>query len=445
MTAPLAKRRIAAAAGAVALVFAIGGLGLLAGRGGPAATPSAAATSASPFESTASPILVAMATLSDPPSPPGSGFTPIDMFATSDDPSPTPSLSASQTPAGPTFHSTDAPYHPSSARPIPAQSFDWLTAKAAGRIALVDGRTVVLGPSVDPLLMPGTGQPVPSAHSLDSSWTRWIVEPPGRGTDEKGTSYTDRSYWAMCGPGSSTVTLYYWQGATGHPNVTGTAGWYVDPYAAEGAPWPSPGPVVAASSGGEPLGTYWSGSDDVSGFTAHARGFLMYMATQSQPPTWRATGIAVWADDQGAPYYPTRGASLENIQTGVNWEISGRNPNDWAEAWYGMVNRYDPRLARDLQVAVMLDVGRDGVPVVAAVDTFDLPNWQDGAATPHIRHAVTIVGYDNTANPPTFSYIDTCGTACNGRSSNENGRVHVIAQSQMAAAVDDAVGIGFSW
>ena len=93
----------------------------------------------------------------------------------------------------------------------------------------------------------------------------------------------------------------------------------------------------------------------------------------------------------------------------------------------------------------MLDVGRDGVPVVAAVDTFDLPNWQAGSATPHIRHAVSIVGYDNAANPPTFTYIDTCGAACNPRSGNENGGIHVIAQSAMVAAIQDSVGIGFSW
>lgn len=440
MKTPLATRRVAAAAVAVAFLLAIGGLGLIAGRGDVSVTPSAAATGSSPFGPTASPVAVAVATPSDAASPPGSGFVPIDMFATPGPPSPKPSRAS----AGPTYHSTDAPFHPSSARPIPTQSNEWLRAKAAGRFAIVDGRTVLLGPTVDPLLMPATGEPIPAAKTLDLSWTRWIVEPPGYGTDEKGTRYTDTSYWNLCGAGASAVTLYYWQRFTGHPDVTGTAGWFLDPYAAEGAPWPSPGPAVAAS-GGKPLGTYWSGSDSVSGFTAHGRGFVMYMAMQSQPPTWRATGIAVWADAEGAPYYPTRGASLEDIQTGANWEISGRDPSHWVDAWYGTVNSYDPTLARDLQVAVMLDVGRDGVPVVAAIDTFDLPNWQDGAATPHTRHAVTIVGYDNTAVPPTFSYIDTCGRSCNARGNNENGRIHVIAQSQMVAAIDDAVGIGFSW
>jgi hypothetical protein len=58
---------------------------------------------------------------------------------------------------------------------------------------------------------------------------------------------------------------------------------------------------------------------------------------------------------------------------------------------------------------------------------------------------VTIVGYDNTADPPTFTYIDTCGRTCNARGGNQNGQIHVIAQSAMVAAIQDAVGIGFSW
>jgi hypothetical protein len=448
MTAPLKTRRLAAVAGAVAFLFAIGGLALLARSGDPSGIPGAtglsgetgvsdaSAAGSSLFFSSSPPAPVATGTASDPASPAGSGFVPIDMFATPPPPA--------EAPSRPSYNSTDKPFHPSPARPFTDQSVDWLTLKAAGRVALIDGRTVILSATENPLLMPATGVPVPAAHSLDTSWTRWIVEPPGRGKDEKGNRYTDRSYWNLCGPGATTVTLYYWQRLTGHPNVTGTAGYFLDPYAAEGASWPSPGPLVAYSKG-KPIGTYWSGSDGVSGFTAHGRGFVMYMATKSQPPTWRATGIAVWADDKKAAYYPTRGASLDAIEAGINWEASGRNPDSWFDSWYGTVNTFDPTLARDLQVAVMLDVGRDGVPLVAGVDTFDLPNWQAGATTPHTRHAVAIVAYNNTANPPTFSYIDTCGHSCNPRSGNKNGQVHVIAQSKMVAALQDAVGMGVTW
>jgi len=85
------------------------------------------------------------------------------------------------------------------------------------------------------------------------------------------------------------------------------------------------------------------------------------------------------------------------------------------------------------------------VPVVAMVDTFNLPNWQAGAATPHIRHAISIVGYDNAANPPTFTYTETCGRACNRRGGNQDGDIHVISQADMVLALQNQVGMGFVW
>lgn len=361
---------------------------------------------------------------------PTSGFVPIDVFsgATSNPgPVPFPGFFGSAT-----------------SRPTPMQSDEWLTAKSLGRVTLSGGNVVLLDPAADPTVVAATGKAIPPAKTLNISWTRWIVEPPGSGHDEKGIRYSDLSFWNLCGPGAATVTLYYWQQLTGRPNVTATAGWFLDPYAAEGAAWPSPGPAVAVSNG-KRVGTYWSGSDAVSGFTAHGRGFILYMAMEAQPPTWQSAGIAVFADADGQPLYPTRGASRQNIQTGLNWEISGHNANDWTEAWYAGVSKDDPTLERDLQTAVMLDVGRDGVPVVAAVDTYDLPNWQAGAKTPHTRHAIAIVGYDNTANPPTYSYIDTCGRSCNNRGGNGYGQVHVISQSAMVASILDEVGSGFVW
>jgi hypothetical protein len=65
--------------------------------------------------------------------------------------------------------------------------------------------------------------------------------------------------------------------------------------------------------------------------------------------------------------------------------------------------------------------------------------------TPHTRHAISIVGYDNTANPPTFTYLDTCGRSCNNRGGNQNGQIHVISQAQMVKAITDGNGMGFIW
>jgi len=70
----------------------------------------------------------------------------------------------------------------------------------------------------------------------------------------------------------------------------------------------------------------------------------------------------------------------------------------------------------------MLDVGRDGVPVIAAVDTFDLPNWQAGTNTPHIRHAVSIWA-TTTVQSTTFTYMIRAAPSGNPRSGNGNGQV----------------------
>jgi len=428
------RSRVAVAAFAVSIVLGIAIVATLEMPAAGVASPSAGGSGASVATATDGRSIASL-----PASPsatePGSNFQPIGIFATP----------AAPSHAHPSFQSTDRPWVRSTARPDATQAPDWSLAKAYGRVALFGGKVVTLGRAVDPLLMAGTSVPVAQARTLDTSWSRWIVEPLGSGQDEKGTQYRNLSFWNLCGPGASTVALYYWQQLTGRPNVTGMEGWFLDPYEAQGAPWPNPGPTVAVGADGKRLGTYWSGSDSVNGFTAHGRGFLMYMATQVRPPMWSASGMANWVDSSGQPLYPQLGSSREDIMAGVNWEISGHDQSTWMNAWYQAVDRDDGAFDRDLQVATMLDVGRDGVPVVAAVDTFDLPNWQAGAATPHIRHAISIVGYDNTANPPTYTYLDSCGRNCNGRGSNRNGGIYVIAQSQMIAAMRDEVGIGFIW
>lgn len=364
---------------------------------------------------------------------PGPQITPIDVFAT---PTPRPSKGALPT------DQVDS-YAPR--RPVPAQSVDWLKLKAAGRIALVDGTVVVLPITADPLVNPSTGQRLPTARALETHYARWIVEPLGSGKDAKGNAFSDKNYWNLCEAGATTTALYFWQLQTGHPDVTGTVGYFLDPYQAEGVAWPSPGPSLARGTDGKSIGTYWGGTDSVDGFTAHGRGYLMYVAMAMQPPGWLSKGQPVYADAGGKPLYPTIGAPRSSIEVSLNWEASGHDESGWIDFWYASVMRFEPTAGRDLQMAVTLDIGRDGIPVVVELDTHGLPNWQAGTATPHIRHAVTIVGYDNAASPPTYSYIDTCGRACNGRSDNQNGAVHVIAQSQMVAAMQDTVGSGFLW
>ncbi|MGD0017751.1 MAG: hypothetical protein ABSD62_00710 [Candidatus Limnocylindrales bacterium] len=436
----IGRRFVPVGAAALLVVLAGGALfvGLRDGGGEEAAaSPTAQIATGSPTASAgfASPPAgpTATATEAPTPTPAVSTFQPLDVFAMPTAPPPKGALP------------TDQVDSPAPRRPVPAQSPEWLGLKAAGRIALVDGKPVVLDAGADPLVNPATGAPVPAARTLDTAYARWIIEPLGYGKDAKGNNFSDRNLWNLCEPGATTAALYYWQQLTGHPNVTGTAGYFLDPYAAEGVAWPAPGPTVARSSGGARIGTYWSGSDRLNGYTAHARGYIMYLGMVVQPPGWQSQGIAVYADASGRPLYPTIGAPRTNIQVALNWEASGHEAQGWAEFWYASVMRFEPTAARDLQIAVTLDVGRDSVPVVVELDTHDLPNWQAGSKTPHIRHAVTIVGYDNAAKPPTFTYIDTCGRGCNSRAGNTNGQLHVVAQSQMLVAMQDSVGSGFVW
>jgi hypothetical protein len=325
------------------------------------------------------------------------------------------------------------------------QSPNWLELKAGGRVALEDGKVVVLPASADPLQQPGSGKLLPSAYVLDVAWTSRVVEPPARGSDEKGNRYSDLSYWNLCSPGAATVALYYWQQLVGRPNVTGTAGYFLDPYAAAGVAWPSPGPTVARSSSGARLGTYWSARDTLSGYVANGRGFIMFMAMNVQPRGWLATGIDTFSTPGGGAQYPTRGASPRGIGVALNWEIAAPDAASWADTWYAYVTKGDPTLARDLAEAVRMDVGRDHVAVVAAVDTRELPNWQAGSATPHTRHAIAIVGYNDAASPPTYTYLDTCGRGCNGRAGNTNGGTHTVSQVAMVQALLDNSGSGFAW
>jgi hypothetical protein len=438
--ASLVHRRWPAVAGVAALLIAVSGAAILASArpaSGPSSTTSpglAIGSAVLAGSDTADESIVSVGSTADPtPLATGPSISPLNLFVS---PSPAPKHGA---------QATDPAFAQDAHRPTTPQSMEWLLAKAAGRVALVGPNVTDLGAGANPLVDPVTYVPIPAARTLDTSWTRWVVEPTGSGRDAKDNRYSNLNYWNLCSPGSVTVALWYWQRLTGGPDVTGTAGWFVEPYVTEAGGWPSPGPTEPRSADGSRLGTFWGPSDRVNGFTANGRGFLMYLATATRPPTWTSTGMVVYANASGEALYPTRGGPRSNIVSALNWEASGRDVSSWAETWYASVIRPDPALARDLSLAVTLDVGRDGVPVVAVLDTHGLPNWQAGSATPHIRHAVAIVGYDNAANPPTFTYIDTCGRSCNVRGGNQNGQLHVISQAGMVAAIRDTVGSGFVW
>src|ERR1035437_2829311 len=295
------RRPLIVAAMAVGLLLVIVSSAVLVGmQPGASSVPIAGGSQVIAFDPTAAAtsraLLVPGTMYADPtatePSPTeslGPTFQPIDVFAT---PSPAPARGALP---------TDPSFAQDARRPLPVQSADWLELKAAGRIALCGGKVVTLDAHTDPLVDQGTDLPVPAKGTLDVAWTRWVVEPPGYGTDEKGNRYSNLSYWNLCGDGAMTVALWYWQQLGGYPDVTGTAGYFLDPYAAEGLAWPARGPAIAGA-GGLRLGNHWSGSAASTGSAAHGRGYLMYRPMPSRPATGKSAVLPVFPGD-GKPLY----------------------------------------------------------------------------------------------------------------------------------------------
>ena len=293
------------------LLAAIGIAAVLSGCGGQAAATAVASH-------TASPALSAVPTIRPAPTPspsPAPTFPPIDLLATPTPPPPHGALP------------TDQVDSPAPRRPVPAQSAEWLALKAAGRIALVDGQ--VIGPPsrrrsaestpATGVSVPAVAQPRDRLRPLDRRADRLRPRRPAATPTPTRTTGT----CANRGPRRRRSTTG--SSRTGHPNVTGTEGWFLDPYEAEGRRLAVARALPSSSSGGKRIGTYWSGTDAVNGYTAHGRGYIMYLGMEIQPPGWRSKGIPVYADARGRPLYPTIGAPRTNIQVALNWEASGHH------------------------------------------------------------------------------------------------------------------------
>ena len=245
----------------------------------------------------------------------------------------------------------------------------------------------------------------PAARMLPTSVVSAIVEPPGSGHDDEGTSYYDRNYWNFCGPGAVTAALSYF-----NSNVTSwPAGTFREPY----------GPHVSA--------TYWTSSDTVSGYHAVGRAYLMHIALQVKPPNFTTAGLPSFSS------YPTTGSTLGDARDVLNWEASG-HASTWKTFFYQVVG------ASGLSSATLHhDITRDiygGHAVLADVNTAYLPNWSRG-----LGHSIAIVGYDDTAG--TYAYVDTCGRACNGSAQATNGGVWHVAQSRLYTAIT-SFGVGYA-
>ncbi len=256
-----------------------------------------------------------------------------------------------------------------------------------------------------------TPQDAHTPGMLDTSVVSLIVEPEGVGTDDEGSSYTDKNYWNFCVPGAATVALYYVK----PDNVTAwPAGHFKEPKNA-------PSTIPAD-------GTYWESADNASGYPSVGRAYLMYLAMQVNPPSYTTPGITPFDS------YPTPGAGATDLRNAMNWEASG-HAADWNNFHYTIVAGgalSESTLHHDVQVDI-----DGGYSIVVFVDTGYLPNWSRS-----LGHAIAVVGYDDSAH--TYSYADTCGKPCNGSPNSKNGGINTIDQPSLFNAIV-ANGAGYVW
>ncbi len=272
------------------------------------------------------------------------------------------------------------------------QDAAWLAAKSAHR--------TVLGPDGNLVATDLPMTELPTVKRLVTADTALVVEPLGVGIDDRGTSYVDANYWNFCAPGGATVAAYYFGSSR---VVARPAAYYIEPY------------------GPRRVRTYWASADSVNGYPTKGRSYLMYMAEQVFPPGWATPGLAEFS------YYPTLGATLPDTRDALNWEISGHAAG-WATWYYALQPAWGARWSEaQLHADVAWDIGYDNRPVVVAVDTAYLPNWSRS-----LGHSIVIVGYDDIAR--TYTYLDTCGRACNGSAGNRNGGVYTVSQRAMYLA-----------
>jgi hypothetical protein len=237
----------------------------------------------------------------------------------------------------------------------------------------------------------------PAAKTLDASTVRHIVEPPGSGTDDHGTSYTDQNYWNFCAPGAVTALLSYFTTEV----KTMAADTFSEPY----------GPHVSH--------TYWKSDTSVSGYQALGRPYLLHVAMESKPPTFTRAGLV------NMSVYPTTGGNLDDSRDILNWEGS-HHAAAWKTFFYARITTASltaTKLHSDIAHTIY-----GGHAVLAAVNTDYLPNWSRG-----LGHSIAIIGYDDSAR--TYTYVDTCGKRCNGSTQATNGGVWKVSQTNMLKAI----------
>jgi hypothetical protein len=252
--------------------------------------------------------------------------------------------------------------------------------------------------------------------TLNTAVTGLNQEPKGQyGTDDAGGNYYDYNYWKFCGPGATSVPLYYWPYSTWNYS---SASYFNEP--------------VNRGYGYYYYG-YWNSN--------HAHFSIMDLAEYMKPApdNWPYRGLMLWQYS----YTDSRfGTPIDRIHDVLNYEITN---NGSINGWYAYVPTSISLGV--LQFEVEYDITY-GVPLVVAAQTYwhnpstgvneHLPQW-----THAIWHYVSVVGYNN--NSGTFTIIDTCGPSCSDQGPYGVGTVPQSWLDDLINQIPSSSGGGIVW
>jgi hypothetical protein len=312
------------------------------------------------------------------------------------------------------------------------QSAAWLYQKNHFQVRRVSGQVVA------PSLAISNSAP-PTAYTLSTNFVDTTLEPsanllnsePYDGSlDDAHNGYTNQNMVNLCAPGALTNTLSFWN----------------TPAASYGTHLFTDLSVQNNHPSGVTEKTTWSdisyndiydyGNEDINS-NAH-RSYMMYLAWLSNPNGEWGVGVSTGVMDSNN--YPSHGAYLQWMQDVVNWEAAGHNTSDWSNFFYTTEWHYDSKNNTSggnqatLLADVESDVGVSHVPVLVEVDANKLPNWPGGSL---VKHAIAIIGYDNTS--ATYTYVDSCGSGTGrgtGCGALYQQKHYTIDQYSMWAAID---------
>lgn len=272
------------------------------------------------------------------------------------------------------------------------QDAAWVQSKLAGKVHLSRSHAIVPNcPSVmggtRPNVVPNVICPIYDTQ-LYTGVTGQTIEPYGYGPDVAGYNYSDLYMWNLCAEGATTNALYYWGiGINSHGRQS-----YGDPHTT----------------------TTW---DDT-----HNRSYLMYLATQTKPPSFGSPGEFAYGP------YPSGTTYQGDIRDTLNWEASGHASN-WSTYYYYLTWSSSITSTSQLYGDISGDIYNDGKAVVADVNAKYLPDWNTGGKT--VNHEIAIVGYNDYNN--TYTYIDTCDKPCGSIGAG----VYTINQTTLYNAIKD--------